>query len=870
MKTLSMSFKTLCMSVLALCALSLASCSQVDDLEGKVDGLTERVEALEAAQQKLADDLTAMAENIEGLYTLSFKVDAESAELYYSYDGETWTATGVYVYDKHECVVKEVVDNGDDVTFYFGENSLTIAKAKVIDFEIRSGKLFFVASEVKSVSMKQSGIVDLSILATPKGWNAEVTDMGKLEITAPAVNPDYDPYDWWNTASPVLGAESGYVKVHAAAEDGSCLVGKILCAVSEAGLSVSAYAGNAYFVNNGYQYYYGVSKKADYEADATNMLNAINNNDYNYLDAYQWVGESGEMTVALADVLGAEPEVGVEYVVWAIANDYNGPYTLADMVLSYYQVVEVSAEETAATPYNVDVVVSCVGAEGYIAIAMPAIYDDGMQESNMLENYVGGYIYGKYYTEAYKGSLLDICAGTQYTMGGSYAPEESYSLYVLPLDGRPATAYATTDIKKFTFTTPALAAGGSVNAKVEASNVKLGYDYDIWEYVEMPIDPYTELAVKYEPASTGWVACYATWLDDEELAVYGSNTTALVKAIVSEYYIEPVFATDNKTMPILSHTQVAAGAGSNFVCFFVDEEGKYGEVTKMALKTKAVEYSEATWSVSSNLTADNLLKNTKDLELSFSSSATLSKFKYIRYSVQYYNPYEGMTDEELLNAVLFEDSTTVEASELVNGKLVVSNHAYGTPYVFFIAAYDADGKPLKTLVKYNYTCQFALDNVIGDASKYVGEPTITPHFATTIGEADGPCYYYEDQRDWGMGYYYRYWVSYDVAPAEGTTVTSILVRYDADGYTLPDGVEARAGNVIQGKYGNSYTYTDTVATEHPARQLGNYNTATSAPQVMIAVVWTDANGQYYYKEVDLNAEYTRMFNELNAAVAALQ
>lgn len=867
--------RTLWACAMALCVVSagFVSCSELDDLESKHNELADRVAALEQAQAKLVEDLAAAVESIDKLYTLSFSVNAENSELLYSFDGgETWTATGVYIYEPTECEVKGVVDNGDSVTITIGESQITINKPQEISFEIRAGKVYFASEETLSVSVKTSGIDDLSVMSYPKGWYATITDDGKIEVTAPEISKTERVFDYetWTYLPGEYPAE-GFVKVHAAGVDGTCRVGKLAVAISAQGLTVKAYDGQATLTYPGYYtYYYGVAKKADYLAEATAALDAINNSNYNALEQLLY-GEMGETVVSFADVLGYEPEVGEEYVLWAILDDYNSPYDTSDLVLAFYSPLNVKVSENAEknTPYNVEVSVEVEGAEGYIALAMPLDYmyegEDAKKEEIVMNYTMGGSAYGKYYTSAYHGSLLDICAGTQYSMSGNYNPNTQYYLFIMPIDGRPADAYTIDCVKSYVFKTGKLAAGGSIALNAEVSTKKMEFSYETYEFAEVDCDPYTELSVKYAPAQeTGWVAIYTSWVDADTYAGLDTNTKLVNYLVENAYAIIP---DDNKSFPAIDTYTAGLGGSAAFIGFVVDETGKYSEVVQILQKTKEMTYSDLTLSVVSNLT-NGVLKNTNTLVLDITPSKAVSKYVYMKKNISNYDQWEGLTGAAMVEAILDDYQTTTldDATVLAAAthKLELSGNNYGYKYLVAVLAFDAEGCPMAEPYVVRYDAVFALDNVISDASKFVGEPTITFHAASQVGEAnEGPCYYYEYQSYYDM-YNFYYECNYTVEPVAGTTVTSVLVRTGEDYYTVSADASVAAGEVMQGKYGSYYTYEHTEKTTTDVRLLTAYQ--GTVPTVQLLVVWTDAAGNHYYKSIDCSAEYARMAAELEAAL----
>jgi hypothetical protein len=311
---------------------------------------------------------------------------------------------------------------------------------------------------------------------------------------------------------------------------------------------------------------------------------------------------------------------------------------------------------------------------------------------------------------------------------------------------------------------------------------------------------------------------------------------------------------------------VNPGEKCYFAAFFVDEDGKYGALAKVELQSETLEYSAMTLDVASNVT-DGVLANTSTLELTLTPSETASKYMYVHQMTNYYNPYEDMDASQLADEIFFsENAVTVDASELSEGVLSIEDHEYGNTYIFAIIACDANGAPMTEAVVLNYENMFQLDNVISDATAFVGEPAIEVNMPEYIGESDelDLYYYWEDQSAWGAGFYYRYYVNYTVTPAEGTEVKSVLVDRNSYSNVAADAA-GKASQVWQDSFGSYYSYlhSGTEAQTTDPRQFGHYNDAAS-PNVLLMVSWTDADGNYYYKEIDLAADFAALKANLDA------
>ena len=893
----------LCAGVMTLCAASslFVSCEGYDDseLRGQISQLDERVKNLE----NLKTQLEALTARVDALYTLQFQV-SDSNELQYSFDGKDWKGTGIilaeqcdhecppcqYVPCDHECPEVSLVDNGDSVTIKVGDAEFTIQKPEQIVFELRAGKVYFESEGTQVVAIKSSGIEDITVMAAPKGWWAEINSEGKLEITA----PDYEStqgtlnYETWEEI-PGENAASGYVKVHACGAEGKCMVGKLAVEVSERPLVVKAYGGNAYFTVAGTAswpptFYYGVSTRESYEADVTPLLKRLTEGDWNVGDDYanNW-GEEFEVVAPIAELLGEEPQQGVEYVVWAVAENYALPkYTLDEMVYAYYSPLSVSITEVEAekAAYNVTVNVEVSGAESYVAVAMPATYcateeDVAYQKEQMAMAMNEGQYYGQLYTENYSGSALDIAAETTYSMTGNYSPNSAVHVFILPLDGRANEDYTAEDVVSASFTTAPLTSGGSINLTAKQVTEYMGkvYSYEIWGYVDqlITLDPYTELGVEVTPSSTtDWVAFYYQFLTPEQWADYGAYTEDVVDLLLEGYGMTP---TEIKSWPQYLTEKVSPATTVHFVGFIVDKAGKYGELAHVELTSEELVKADFAWvePYTTNLT-DGVLKNTQTLEFTpkFEGGVEAASYKYVLAQTQYYNQYEGKDDAQMAEELFFSTSSsvkTISADELVNGVLYVTGHSYGYPYYFAIVPIDADGNPGASAAILEYETVFVVEDVVTEGEAFAAtEPEIKINLP-----ADDACY---PDGGWGDGAYYGYQFSsydqkyqyyyelaYDITPKAGTEVCAVLV--DGESYTLGADAATKAGQVWGGSLGSWNTVTTTEYYETSYRYFNHY-ADQPAPELYICVSWKDAEGALYYKQYDLQDDMQYYADKMNA------
>lgn len=899
------SLMALCAGVMTLCAASslFVSCEGYDDseLRGQISQLDQRVKNLENLQAQLE----ALTARVDALYTLKFQVAANN-ELQYSFDGgKTWTGTGIilakeaepcdhecppcqYVPCDHECPEVSLVDNGDSVTIKVGDAEFTIEKPEEIVFEIRAGKLYFESEATMTVGIKSSGIEDITVMAAPKGWWAEINSDGLVEITAPNYEDTQAELDYetWEEI-PAKYAASGYVKVHACGVDGKCMVGKVPVEVVEQALVVKAYAGQAYFnIAGSYTwaptFYYGISTKESLEADTKVLIDALNADDWAVYENFDqnW-GEPAVLTT-VEELLGEEPKVGTEYVVWALLHDYSTvSFSTEDLVLAYYSPVEVKISEVEAekTAYNVTVNVEVNGADSYVAVAMPELYCDDVeyQKEQMVMALAEGQYYGKLYTESYSGSALDIAAGTTFSMTGQYAPNSSLYVFILPLDGRPAEDYTAADVTYAQFSTAALTAGGSIDltAKQVTSYMGQVYDYEIWDYVtkEIVLDRYTQLGVEVTPSATSdWTAFYFTWMDEVTYADYGAYEEDLVDYILENSYGNT--PSELKSWPYYSIEKVAPNTTMHFVAFIVDAAGKYGKIAHVEATSDELEKADFVWTepFETNL-VDGVLKNTTTLKFTpkFEGGVEAASYKYVLAQTKYYNQYEGMDDAQMAEELFFSTASsvvTVNADELVNGVLYVEGNSYGYPYYFAIVPIDAEGRPGPSAAILEYESVFALDEAVTEGAAFEAtKPQITlnlppvEEFYPDGGWGDAAYYGYEYQSYYDK-YHFYYEIGFAVAPAAGTEVKAQYV--DTQSYTLGADAATRAGQLWSESLGFGCV-TTTEPMESSYKYLSHYQDEP-APAVVLCVSWKDAEGTVYYMDIDVQPELQKLADRMTRMI----
>lgn len=867
------SLMALCTGVMTLVAASSLFVSCYDDsaLRDSVNKLDKRLQVVE----QLKADLDALTAKVNGLYTLQFDVTSEG-KVQYSFDGKSWTTTDIVLAEGCDCPEVSIVDNGETVTVKIGNAELTLEKPQEIVFEIRAGKVYFLSETTSAVAIKSSGIEDVTVMSAPKGWYAEVGSDGLLYITAPDYNSTltYDP----ETYDPVVpaAAATGFVKVHACSAEGKCMVGKVAVEVAEHALVVKISAGKATYeaVAEDYapSFYYGVSTKDAYEAEINALVQANEDMNWDLLDTYSLCYE-GYAELSIAEALGTELEVGEEYVAWALVDARQ--MNAVDAVLSFYThySIEVTEVEEERTANNITVNVNVEGLDSYVALATPALWcdDPDYTKEMMVEALVNGEFYGKLMTESYSGDVLEIADGTNYYMGGSYSPECVCYLFLLPIDGRPMTDYSAADVLMYEYQTLGLTAGGSVDVTaVEVTEYDgFEFDYDIYDYVpkHFVLDPYSQLGVELSFSSESWETFYYQFMDAELYAAADGDDEVLVSLLLEGYGVTSSDLFEYPSWPVITETFKPATT-KYFVAFAVDSNAKYGQLVKLELATDELVYSDIMWedgSYTTNLNADNVLKNTTSFELTPNFDENVLSYKYLLSNVTYYNRFEGMADDEMAEAIYFaSDAVTVAADELVDGKIVVNDHNYSNDYFFAIIPVTEDG-PGHSALMLNYTCVFAIDEVITEGADYEAtEPGIVVNMPTKFQysnyDGDDPFYGFEPGNSFNPNKQYYYQLDYNINPVEGTEVCAVLV-VNGD-YEIPETVEGKASALWNEELGSYYTVVTTEAVKADSRILYQRE-GNPVPDLYLCVSWKDAEGNYYYKEYSLQKDLEALYELCN-------
>ena len=704
------------------------------------------------------------------------------------------------------CLFIGVEDGPTSIDFILASGEIiSVPKAETIDFGVQAGKTFVAPGESAEVKLTANGIEDLTVIAKPEGWKATIN--GKvLTVTAPT-QEKIDAGE---------AEQSGTIKIHASA-DGKCVVGKLPVSASNEKVVITINGDELTFNNSVMSLYgeiaalyYGILPQSDFDAAAI----AKGMNDYSVDSMYSY---DAVTTVSLKEMYNymvagiydsasfIDIPAGESYVVWAIAE---GPgtwmnpyvYTEADVMFSIFTPSFLSVEATKVAFNDVVITAQGGGHAGYIAgiIGGGSEAEALMQLEDSFGNWQMGWgVFGE------ELNTLDF-SGSITTFPGAYFeavyPNTTYLFYVLPLvEGQAEGDYQFSDIKTYSYTTPNIEEGGSATLTFELVNK---------EYTKLEVDII---------GSSNTELIYSIFKEDWEMADFKTDEE-IFNLIVKENTNYNTMGIGNTTTAFLS--SLAPGTTTYLYAFAVDSEGKYGQLYKQEYKTNELTYNE-TLKVLIDETACKVDVSTASIKISTTGGTAVS-YRYMATEKSGYY-WKGEEDAEGKLALGGYPTEEIDAADLVDGCINLSELETNTEYAFAVLAIDENGNASR-------------------ASYYYFTPTL-PEYPIVRATADGyaamkPTYDYNVE--WN-GDYGCFNVSVNVTPAAGTVKYWIAIP-DSDVLSAESPVRDVIDFMLlkEGQYYGSKSFTE-AATLVPDYRVGR----TYDVNANVFIVWLDEAGNYY-------------------------
>lgn len=614
--------------------------------------------------------------------------------------------TGAYVAAEDYYLVTDFVDGENYVTITIGGVEYTLPKANASAvFEILSGIAYFESMEMRSIPLNVEGVVSTFVANCPLGWDVKING-NALTVVAPNEEDTYSSMDYetWEEI-PATAAGQGTIEIWVVLNDGRTVVGKVAVALDTPGVEFTVAKDTLYASFSEYIFYNIVEES---EFDPAAIYEAI----YDYTgseDMYEGVAPEGfyvnlksegygynpSAKHALADMLGAAPEVGKTYVIWAYKNNNVGmPDGNTLFYKQFYQPVSVKGTAVASWD-NADLKVEVVGADQYLAIQMYKdqyeYYKADYWQGEMYEYFLsmgmcffdiltGDMADVVYYKENYDGKM-SLYGVSDPAYAWSYLPGNEVVVLALPMVGyKTRQDYTPEDLVVVAEVTMSELLGGG------SATVAFG-DYTAeYESVSLPIEATGKVFYKY------WKTSVFEEIEDVE--------TEMLEDLESCYVVE------NASEP-LELRGLSVGTSYTVAAFAVDASGKYCDVVTKEVTTKAYPIDDTNLSVAiTNVVLDATAK-TATVTYSVKGAAKLATYgnasgarcqgssntntftKYLatqpeHYTIQYHDVVDGTV------TVIYANYTAnyykwVWASACV--KDGATNTSYSTPYTYNVTTF---------------------------------------------------------------------------------------------------------------------------------------------------------------------------------------
>ncbi len=615
--------------------------------------------------------------------TPALRLGAEG-EWMISADGATWTGLGVTSEDV--AIFAKAEETETSVIFTLTDGTeLEISKydGSAATFYPLAGSLYFTAGEEKTVEFSLDGIVNIAVQEVPYGWYAKTT---RTSMTVRAPGEDKSDAD-----------QNGTVKILGVTSDGKSFISEVYVSIGTPDVSIVLNSDRTFSITmqgSTTSFKYMAMKIDDYSAD--DVVNSL-----------IWEAKSSSediINASLADLLGAEPEDGYAYIVWAIADE---KYNAADIVTSdpiQPVMVDISVSDLRYDNAMVNVSVTGVNsfAYGYIVKGDDYPTFEEVLAAAELEGFWQTMNYGSTLSAQLNGFYWDTPAVTG----------ADYIIWVLPIIGSNNFDYTAEDFHYVEISLPDLLPGGSVTPVV--SEV---------------VTEKTSLTAKVE--ATGAYKVYAQWYTDADYEAF-ADEAAIVADVTLSSLLDPAS---------ISLSNLPLGESGRLVVLAVDNDGKYA-MTSLEADLKTVTWSDMTIELG-------------ELELGMTSVAipvevsggTATSFKYINMDRELFNSPDNQRigwseDLDVMEKYLagvepgefgfYQNGVTVLPDEKMDYDFPEDNVIRidwlqtGTEYIFYLVALDEDDNPTRCVtMTYTPGVDPSLITRKADADYEYGKPQIT-------------------------------------------------------------------------------------------------------------------------------------------------
>lgn len=611
--------------------------------------------------------------------------------------GKTWLGTGITAEEGASLFAKVEEDEGF-VYFTLGDGTrLKVARSTDFHCTPLAGKQYFTAGQTRTVKLDMSD-VKKSTITKPDGWKA-VIENSELKITAPAAENSY-------------AETGGKVAVVAVASNGQSSISEVGVEIDtppheitiDADLNVTITIDSKLAQEWLYEgYYYGVRKLSEFSPEQ--VLEYIRNDD-------RTRPIKKTTTTTLEAMLGAKPEQGVSYVVYAVDSNYDDSVGAAvldspeEMLYTVAQSIYTKIEITDVTYENAKLSVEAMGVSECWAQVVPAA---DYNPSQILEDIQDSFWAPAKVSAKYSGWLSGYAGGIKLQAG------REYIVWVLPVvPGKRTSSYTEENI---------------YTQKVTITDITMGGDASV--VIGEVTSSATDISATVTPG-TGVYKFYSAY-----------KTEAEYLATRDEEWPKQLIASGTATAAPNTFTVAKSGlkpeAKGYILSVAVTKEGKAGPMVKKNADTKALAFSAET------PRAEAVEVTLKSAKIKLTGSDNIVSYRYMNQTHDsWINGFlwkgdEKATENEL--ALATEESYNYKFIDGSNVEIPFDNLKSGTDYHFFAVGVDKEGLPTR-LLRVDYTPTVPSDKFAKKDSElwtanYAQRPQVTNITTTPKGSGTG-------------------------------------------------------------------------------------------------------------------------------------
>ena len=599
------------------------------------------------------------------------EVVVKDGDTYLVISGVEYPLSGNSVFSDYELVTDELTGEVYAVTFTFGEGmsfTVTVDGAAGFHFVRPAGWSTVIISDyfvpvgtTERIQIDARGVVDY-VLQIPDGWRVkEYQDpyMGSMyfDVTAPSAE----------LINSGVAAADGDLKVVAVLEGGKATVSKLYLSTEPfKEFSVSLAGANVQMYNGLQKFIYGICLESEY--DEASLIETAES----LLTAYDYPAGFGVSDIdfkdlSLEEIAGEALVPGQKYVFWAIPalyyqTDEDAGYYVKEGTFQKvpFKYASLSFEIGRESFRDAELMMEAKGVEGY--------YTEVLPKSDFLLEDVLFYLNNGFYEErtepmSYTGSVFSFAV-----------------VYPEPATEYVAWIAVAEDGKTYT-------EGDVIVREFSTLNLTPGSDVKVQAVLEPAATNVT--AIFEAPGAENIYYAFVTTTEAKKHADEASKANYLFENGRYTSEVAGVAESSDFNIKLKPETDVL------FWAVATDAEGKYGEVLVMEGKTTPIKYNDLTVEIS-------LAHNEPDdvqLNISTKGGEAVEYLYWIGKTADntWKSPNYLGGSAETAQVYMYLNPTHTRFSDIANkypvadGRIKMTDLAYGTNYVIVAMAKDASG-----------------------------------------------------------------------------------------------------------------------------------------------------------------------------------